>query len=278
MAPRYDEAPEVAPHSYFPEVHHPPPVPEVASPQHTYASPTKTTDESSTLYQGYATSPANGAPSTFTYSPSQHGTTPKTARRLCGCTVVVFVLSVIIAILSAAVVGLGAGIGVEATRANTAEANLAAMNGSATATSAAPSATASDFSNIDNGCSTDDTAVTGTTYTSSFFNSPTFKLFCNSDAPNNPLQSLFVGNFNDCLDACAAYSFYMPSDFSNNATSNNVTCAGLSFIPAWTNRTFAEDGSAPGNCYLKPGPQNTTALRTPNIGTPCHAAILQSSS
>lgn len=89
-------------------------------------------------------------------------------------------------------------------------------------------------------------------------------------------MSLFVGNFDDCMDACAFYTYYTPSDYSSNTTSNNnATCAGVSYIPAWTNRTFAVDGDAPGNCYLKPGPQNQTALNNPNIGgSAVHAAIL----
>lgn len=109
------------------------------------------------------------------------------------------------------------------------------------------------------------------------FDRPTFQIYCNSNAPNNPLSSLFVGNFDDCIDACASYSFYIPGDF--NSTSNNATCAGVSYIPAWTNRTFAVQGSAPGNCYLKPGPQNQTALENPNIGgSAVHAAILDTRS
>jgi hypothetical protein len=78
------------------------------------------------------------------------------------------------------------------------------------------------------------------------------------------------------MDACAAYTKYVPKSFSGAGTTN-TTCAAVSFIPAWTNKTFANDGGAPGNCYLKPGPQNESALVTPNIGTDCHAAVLKGS-
>jgi hypothetical protein len=101
-------------------------------------------------------------------------------------------------------------------------------------------------------------------------------MYCNSDTVYGPLMSLFVGDFDDCMDACASYSYYTASDFSNG-TLVNQTCAAVSFVPLWTNRTAAFIGGAPGNCYLKPGPQNRTALYTPNIGTECHSAILETS-
>jgi hypothetical protein len=82
-----------------------------------------------------------------------------------------------------------------------------------------------------------------------------------------------VGNFDDCMDACSAFSYYMERDFAN-ATATNQTCVGVSFIPAWTNRTKAIDGGTPGNCYLHSGPQNRTALSDPNNGSETHAAIV----
>lgn len=91
--------------------------------------------------------------------------------RICGCTVLVFVLCVIIALLSAAVIGLAAGTGVEASRANTADsrvaelsASLASATASATATGDASSATSTSFADLDRNCSADPNAVTGTTY------------------------------------------------------------------------------------------------------------------
>ncbi len=94
--------------------------------------------------------------------------------------------------------------------------------------------------------------------------------FCNKDAQGTPLMALFTSNFGTCMDACAAYSKYIPLHFRDD---NDTVCAGVSFIPLWTSKTTAEAGKAPGNCFLKPGPQNVTSLEVPNIGTDCHAAI-----
>jgi hypothetical protein len=75
------------------------------------------------------------------------------------------------------------------------------------------------------------------------------------------------------MDACAAYTKYVPSANGNGSSDANATCQAVSFIPAWTNKLTAERGGAPGNCYLKPGPQNETGLNVPEIGVDCHAAI-----
>lgn len=80
-----------------------------------------------------------------------------------GCTFLVFVLSTVIAILAATIVGLAAGTGVEAHRANEALASLAKLQADppkATATAAAS------FASIDNNCSILPDTVTGTMYTS----------------------------------------------------------------------------------------------------------------
>lgn len=101
----------------------------------------------------------------------------KERRIVCGCGLVVFILSIIIAILSAAVIGLAAGTGVAASNYNDANSKLEALSAScssmnATATTAADisAATATagakkDYSNITLGCSADDEKTTGTTYT-----------------------------------------------------------------------------------------------------------------
>ena len=90
-------------------------------------------------------------------------------------------------------------------------------------------------------------------------------MYCNKDAANTPMLSLFVADFNGCMDACAAWNSYNAS---------KTDCGGVSFIPLWSIVANAVSGGAPGDCYLKPGPQNKTGLATPNIGTECHAAIL----
>jgi len=74
------------------------------------------------------------------------------------------------------------------------------------------------------------------------------------------------------MDACAAYNKYVSSN--TNSSARNTTCEAVSFIPAWTSKTTANAGKAPGNCYLKPGPQNLTALETPQIGVACHAGLM----
>ncbi|KAK3307119.1 uncharacterized protein B0T15DRAFT_165450 [Chaetomium strumarium] len=192
-------------------------------------------------------------------------------RTICGVSLLVFVLSCIIALLSAAVIGLAAATGIESQRASDAAASLAAMiSGSATSTAPAASSTATPV--IDDGCSSNPSSVDKTLYTSfSLFGALKFTRYCNKDAPNTPLLSLFTADFDTCMDACAAYTKYVPGSFENTA---NATCAGVSFIPAWTSKTTATKGTAPGNCYLKGGPQNETGLNTPNIGVACHAAIL----
>lgn len=86
----------------------------------------------------------------------------------------VFLLSIIIALLSAAVIGLAAGVGVVTNRANDAQGQLDLMTASAasavaattvtrtvTTESAAPTGTSAP----DKGCSTDPNQVSGTSYT-----------------------------------------------------------------------------------------------------------------
>ena len=116
-------------------------------------------------------------------------------------------------------------------------------------------------------------------YCSIVFDRPTYQIYCNSNTPHAPVYSLFVADFNDCIDACAHWSFYAPLAFENNGTSAavNQTCAGLSFVPLWTDRTKAVEGTAPGNCYLKPGPTiERKDLMDPNAGTAVHSALLVS--
>ena len=86
------------------------------------------------------------------------------------------------------------------------------------------------------------------------------------------------------MDACAAYTHYIPGTLGGAVASNNTgavantTCAAVSYIPAWGVKSVALAGGAPGNCYLKPGPQEVGKLTTPNIGVDCHAAVVQASS
>ncbi|KAH8163150.1 hypothetical protein CIB48_g5102 [Xylaria polymorpha] len=229
MAPNWHEAPEVAEHS-LPEVYHPGYVHEVRPSHHQ--------DDVS----------------------ARHGKLWAARKRACGCSILVFILSIIIALLSAAVIGLAVGTGLQTRRASTSESKLVALT--------------SNVTTIDRGCSASPDTVTGTTYTSQFLNRATFKIYCNANAPIAPLLSLFVGTFDDCIDACAFYSVDMATNFPNVSSTRNTTCFGLSYLPEWTNRTLARSLNAPGNCYLKPGPQNATALEQPQDGGIVHAAIL----
>lgn len=177
-----EQAPEVVQQNYPEPVQYPyhnnlQPKPEDGTGTHT---------SSSTPYSHYA-SPVNQNP-THGYHTSATGSHPgeksfseggaqhsrkKNKGLLCGCTTLVFVLSVIIAILAAAVVGLAVGTGVEANRAKSAEAKLSAATSktspstvTATATTASASASSTSFAALDDNCSGDPSAVNGTTYNS----------------------------------------------------------------------------------------------------------------
>ncbi|KAI0438628.1 hypothetical protein F4803DRAFT_534530 [Xylaria telfairii] len=236
MAPNWHEAPEVAEHS-LPEVYQPGYVHEVHLSHHQ--------DDVSARNGNF---PPTGKPWIA-------------RKRACGCSILVFILSIIIALLSAAVIGLGVETGLQTRRANNSDSKLTALMSNVT-------------SITDRGCSANPDAVTGTTYTSQFLNRATFKIYCNANAPIAPLLSLFVGSFDDCIDACAFYSVDMATNFPNVSSTRNTTCFGLSYLPEWTNRTLAKSLNAPGNCYLKPGPQNATALEQPQGGGIVHAALL----
>lgn len=77
------------------------------------------------------------------------------------------------------------------------------------------------------------------------------------------------------MDACAGWNNYN-STVSGKSKANSK-CVAVSFIPAWSNAAVAKKGNAPGDCYLKPGPESEGKLTTPNIGTEVHAALLNTS-
>ncbi|KAK2065051.1 hypothetical protein LY76DRAFT_586816 [Colletotrichum caudatum] len=293
MASQYDEGPELAPQNQYPEVYHPPP--QQSQPGTPLPAPVTPFKHEDSTYGKYSVSAADQ--SAYGGAQYQPDGSQKKRKTICGCTFLVFLLSVIIAVLAAAVIGLAAGTGVEASRANQALEKLAALEasgGSATATATGASATATGFASITNNCSNADETTTGQTYTTDckfpplvtedaheqerkppadvmktqVFGKRTFVQFCNANAPNPPLMSLYTANFDHCMDACAAFTSYEPG-FNGNAT-----CQAVSFIPLWTTPEMAIAGKAPGNCYLKPGPQTQDKLETPNIGTECHAAIM----
>ncbi|KAK3352970.1 hypothetical protein B0T25DRAFT_543255 [Lasiosphaeria hispida] len=304
MAATYDSGLEAAPQN-FPEVSHPQPQGsgDYGFQQHSgYQQQTAYQQQGSYPQQpyhqhAYSDTPipkpepspdapyTPGAPSTYggqtvasPYAAAAHIVPPpqskSSGKTVCGCSLLVFILSCIIALLSAAVIGLAAGTGIEAQRANDATTQFIALNASfaatptAVTTSSTPTATALP---IDDGCAEDPEGVNGTVYQSfSLLGGLKFTRYCNRDAKYAPLFSLFTSSFSTCMDACAAYTKYVPTYYGNNA---NSTCAAVSFIPAWTGKVNATNGGAPGNCYLKPGPQNGTSLAVPNIGVDCHAGV-----
>ncbi|KAI0196007.1 hypothetical protein EV127DRAFT_417934 [Xylaria flabelliformis] len=271
MAQSWHDAPEVVPHS-FPEVYYPKPASVAPNRGEDFSSiPLKSFnpfDDRAASIDAPKSSYAGAIKSVHNYDvQSIRDVLPpaerprETPRRFRGCPILVLALSAIIALLSVTVIGLAAGTGIQTNRTREAESKLAAY-----------------LSTIDLGCAANPDSATATRYTSAFYGRQTFGIYCNSDAPNPPLQSFFVGTFGDCIDACASYSTYTPGNFPNVSTSRNFTCSAVSFIPDWTNRTEALKVNAPGNCYLKPGPQNPAAFTHPNANGPAvHAAILQSS-
>ncbi|KAK3956225.1 hypothetical protein QBC32DRAFT_157043 [Pseudoneurospora amorphoporcata] len=219
-------------------------------------------------------------------------------RMICGCSLLSFVLSCIIALLSAAVIGLAAGTGIEASRANDAVAKLAAYtraNPAMTSTSSSPgvsttatptstggigSATSLSGVEIDSGCGSRKDKVNGTIYTSlKPLGQLRYRIYCSSDyardtTKKNDSIAIFTADFEGCMDACAAWTKYVvPKADSKDA---NWNCEAVSFIPAWTNRATAEAGGSSGNCYLKPGPVSIDKLRNNTINVDVHAALWQS--
>ncbi|KAH7118556.1 hypothetical protein B0J13DRAFT_569382 [Dactylonectria estremocensis] len=284
MDTKYDHSPELAAPSDAPEVYLPVRVPSI----HGSQVPLKTEDYASPT-SNYASVAAGSAYSTLQYVPPAQSTRGEAQKRLqCGCSLVVLILSIIIAALSVAVIGLAAGTGIATNNYNEANQKLEALSSeyasqktatltvtdtitnsaTGTATSSSESATSTSYSDITNGCSDSDETTTGETYKSKFYDGSSYTMYCNRDAPNGGLFSLFTGNFDGCMEACTAWNSF-------NAT-NTTACAAVSFIPLWADITVAKEGDAPGDCYLKPGPQDEDNLTTPNIGTECHAAIQDS--
>lgn len=92
-------------------------------------------------------------------------------------------------------------------------------------------------------------------------------MYCDKDTHSgSPVFSVFAGNFNGCMDACAGWNTY-------NTTRGK--CVGVSFIPEWSVLATALQGHAPGDCYLKPAPLSKSNLTDPNIGGgEVHSALL----
>ncbi|KAL7945845.1 hypothetical protein V8C42DRAFT_45605 [Trichoderma barbatum] len=310
MTPTYDDSPELAEGHDLPEAYVSPPTEQVWSPQPsiapTYASQPpgtygnhdvygntgtySTTGTYSDAGKGAAMGAVGGVAATeggveaaYSSAPDSIHTEKKTAAAVGGMSLVL-ILSIIIGILAVTVIGLAAGTGVATKNYNDANSKLAVLSsslaavqaatstgdtssatGTATSTSTLPT-TAPNFNDLTNGCSDDPDGVTGQIYTSSFFGKPHFTMYCNKDFSNPAMFSVFSTDFNGCMDACAAWNSYN--------TTTKGTCSGVSFIPSWRDLRNAKAGKAPGDCYLKSGEQKQSNLKTPYIGTECHAALL----
>ncbi|TRX98673.1 hypothetical protein FHL15_000015 [Xylaria flabelliformis] len=246
MAQSWHDAPEVVPHS-FPEVYYPKPASVAPNRGEDFSSiPLKSFnpfDDRAASIDAPKSSYAGAIKSIHNYdAQSTRDVLPpaerprETPRRFRGFSILVLALSAIIALLSVAVIGLAAGTGIQTSRTRKAESKLAAY-----------------LSTIDLGCAANPDLATGTRYAS---------------------DCKFAVTVNTA--ACASYSTYTPGNFPDVSTFRNFTCSAVSFIPDWTNRTEALKVNAPGNCYLKPGPQNPAAFTHPNANGPAvHAAILQ---
>ncbi|KAL7912169.1 hypothetical protein GGI35DRAFT_444572 [Trichoderma velutinum] len=312
MAPTYDDSPELAEGHDLPEAYVSQPPPEqvwspqpsiaptyVSQPPGTYANNEgyahtgtySTTGTYSDAGKGAAAGAVGGVTAAaatdagpegaYSTSPESIHPEKKTATTVGGLSLVL-ILSIIIGILAAAVIGLAAGTGVATKNYNDANSKLAVLSSSlaaaqatspsdaacatGTGTAAVPSSTSTSFNSLDNGCSNDPNGVTGTVYTSAFFNKPHFTMYCNQDTNNPAIYSLFAKDFNGCMDACAGWNSYN--------TTTKGTCVAVSFIPSWSFAKNAQEGGAPGDCYLKSGTLSKALLKAANIGTECHAALL----
>jgi hypothetical protein len=143
----YQQQPYDIPATASPKPEHP------APPPSTYGSQTATGSPHGS--EAHPVFPAAAAPSK----------SAPLGRTICGISLLVFVLSCIIALLSAAVIGLAAATGIESQRASDAAASLAAMS-SGSATSTAPAASSTATAVIDDGCSSNPGSVDKTLYTS----------------------------------------------------------------------------------------------------------------
>lgn len=92
-----------------------------------------------------------------------------------------------------------------------------------------------------------------------------FTLKCNSNTPKTPLFSVFATDFRGCMESCSTWNGF--------GSLNDTLCEAVTYVPLWTNYDAANYSKAPGNCYLKPGPQSVSGLETPYPDLESHSAI-----
>lgn len=160
---------------------------------------------------------------------------------ICGCSLLTFVLSCIIALLSAAVIGLAAGTGIEASRANDAVHKLAAYTSAnpvqiattstfpgtsttatMTSTGSIGGATSPSGVEVDSGCGSRSDQVNGTTYTSLKCRSCLFPVLIPFDVPPEG-----VANTSErlALDQ-RSYRIYCFRDY-NRDTTNSINLVAI---------------------------------------------------
>ena len=91
-----------------------------------------------------------------------------------------------------------------------------------------------------------------------------FSVFCNTDMTDLNILEIVTPTFETCMDACASYRSFQ--------TRNNQTCDGVSFVPAWVDRSVV---GVPVSCYLKHGPLSEANLKHRGDIT-VHSAIVGS--
>ncbi len=162
-----------------------------------------------------------------------------------------WILLCVIALLMVSLIGFPVAVALLTRRLNEA-------NGCAT-TCTTPTATAT----FDDACSTNSSE---TAYTVPFGNRDTFVLFCNKDLGPSDIYAVTTPTFKTCMDAC--------SNYRGSYATGNLTCAGVSFVPAWVNRTKAAETGSIGSCFLKHGPFSEANLTKPRDGLgPMHSAL-----
>jgi hypothetical protein len=157
-------------------------------------------------------------------------------------------LLIIIGMLSASTIALGAVAGLGFSRANTATTALAgAQANNSTISLVASNITSTCQSNstsssnntliltsanvsiaTDSGCRTDPASVNGSNYVA--LSSGVFQRFCGLDSGGNDLLDIISPSFEACIEACAIWNVRLKSNGANV-----TTCTGIAFVPAWYN-------------------------------------------
>ncbi|KAK4193891.1 hypothetical protein QBC35DRAFT_480544 [Podospora australis] len=255
---------------------------------------------------------ASVAPVSLT--PSQTASTNKRNRTIFGCSTAVFVLSCIIALLAAAVIGLSAATALEARRANGNATKLAALASSTpngpsltdttstesseggssaegssesgspssatrvtvtTTVTGTPSATSTSSRLVDDGCSTDPEGVNKSTYKSwKVVGEKTFTRYCNRDLKGGAAVLVL---FMPTFSDCmdACGAYSGMMPKAFGTTDTKAICNAVTYVPDWVDREAARKANTRGNCFLKAGATSESDLSGTG-NTVVHAALVTS--